>query len=80
SMYLMDYYTIPMSLAGLPALSVPCGFVTPPDGAHPLPLGLQLTTPLFEERTLLGIAHAYERATMHASVRPPIAANETARV
>ena len=33
SMYLMDYYTIPMSLAGLPALSVPCGWVTPPGGA-----------------------------------------------
>jgi aspartyl-tRNA(Asn)/glutamyl-tRNA(Gln) amidotransferase subunit A len=66
SMYLMDYYTIPMSLAGLPSLSVPCGFVTPPDGALPLPLGLELTAPLFEERRLLGAAHAYERATMHA--------------
>jgi len=71
SMYLMDYYTIPMSLAGLPALSVPCGFVTPADGARPLPLGLQLTTPLFAEPDLLGIAHAYERATMHARGSSP---------
>ncbi len=71
SMYLMDYYTIPMSLAGLPALSVPCGFVTPADGARPLPLGLQLTTPLFAEPALLGIAHAYERATMHARASSP---------
>ncbi len=63
SMYLMDYYTIPMSLAGLPALSVPCGFVTPADGTTPMPLGLQLTAPLFAERSLLGIAHAYESAT-----------------
>ena len=35
SMYLMDYYTIPMSLAGLPSLSVPCGWVTPADGKLP---------------------------------------------
>jgi aspartyl-tRNA(Asn)/glutamyl-tRNA(Gln) amidotransferase subunit A len=66
SMYLMDYYTIPMSLAGLPSLSVPCGYVTPSDGEKPLPLGLELTGPLFEERRLLGAAHAYERATRHA--------------
>jgi aspartyl-tRNA(Asn)/glutamyl-tRNA(Gln) amidotransferase subunit A len=66
SMYLMDYYTIPMSLAGLPALSVPCGWVTPPGGTVPMPLGLQLCAPLFAERLLLGAAHAYERATQHA--------------
>ena len=72
SMYLMDYYTIPMSLAGLPSLSVPCGFVTPEDGTLPLPLGLSLSAPLFAERTLLGIAHAYERGTQHAQAhRPP---------
>ncbi len=65
SMYLMDYYTIPMSLAGLPSLSVPCGYVTPPGGT-PLPLGLELSGPLYAERSLLGIAHAYERATEHA--------------
>ncbi|MDQ2908803.1 MAG: Asp-tRNA(Asn)/Glu-tRNA(Gln) amidotransferase subunit GatA [Candidatus Eremiobacteraeota bacterium] len=70
SMYLMDYYTIPMSLAGLPALSVPCGFVTPPGGDRPLPLGLQLATPLFEEGRLLGIAHAYEAATSHRHTAP----------
>jgi aspartyl-tRNA(Asn)/glutamyl-tRNA(Gln) amidotransferase subunit A len=66
SMYLMDYYTIPMSLAGLPSLSVPCGYVTPPGAAGPLPLGLELSAPLFAERALLGIAHAYERSTRHA--------------
>jgi aspartyl-tRNA(Asn)/glutamyl-tRNA(Gln) amidotransferase subunit A len=71
SMYLMDYYTIPMSLAGLPALSVPCGYVTPAGAAGPLPLGLQLTTPLFTERKLLDIAHAYERATRHAELQAP---------
>lgn len=71
SMYLMDYYTIPMSLAGLPALSVPCGWVTPSGSSAPLPMGLQLTAPLFEERRLLGAAHAYERATQHAIKHRP---------
>ena len=71
SMYLMDYYTIPMSLAGLPALSVPCGWVTPDGGSFPMPVGLQLCTPIFGEKLLLGAAHAYERATNHAAARKP---------
>jgi aspartyl-tRNA(Asn)/glutamyl-tRNA(Gln) amidotransferase subunit A len=72
SMYMMDYYTIPMSLAGLPALSVPCGWVTPAGGVEPLPLGLQLCAPLFAEALLLGAAHAYERVTMHATKHQPL--------
>ncbi len=71
SMYLMDYYTIPMSLAGLPALSVPCGWITPQGGRLPMPIGLQLCAPLFGEKLLLGAAHAYERATDHASAHLP---------
>jgi aspartyl-tRNA(Asn)/glutamyl-tRNA(Gln) amidotransferase subunit A len=77
SMYMMDYYTIPMSLAGLPALSVPCGWVTPPGPstgsgqARPMPMGLQLCAPLFAERALLGAAHAYERKTQHALTHKP---------
>ncbi|HVA33190.1 MAG TPA: amidase family protein, partial [Candidatus Baltobacteraceae bacterium] len=71
SMYLMDYYTIPMSLAGLPALSVPCGWVTPSDGGAPMPLGLQLCAPLFAEPLLLSAAHAYERSTQHATKYQP---------
>ena len=80
SMYLMDYYTIPMSLAGLPSLSVPCGYATPVGAAGPMPLGLELSGPLFAERALLGIAHAYERGTMHASKHtiPAIASVSTA--
>ncbi len=71
SMYLMDYYTIPMSLAGLPALSVPCGWTTP-DGANlPLPIGLQLCAPLFGEKLLLGAAAAYEGATNLALAHRP---------
>ena len=61
SMYLMDYYTIPVSLAGLPSLSIPCGSALPEGGSRPMPLGLQLASPLFTERALLGYAHAYER-------------------
>jgi aspartyl-tRNA(Asn)/glutamyl-tRNA(Gln) amidotransferase subunit A len=74
-MYLMDYYTIPGSLAGLPSLSVPCGAAVPEDGTRPMPMGLQLTAPLFAERALLGIAHAYERATLHAEKLTPVVLN-----
>jgi aspartyl-tRNA(Asn)/glutamyl-tRNA(Gln) amidotransferase subunit A len=72
SMYLMDYYTIPVSLAGLPSLSVPCGAVVPEGGTRPMPLGLQLASPLFTERAVLGYAHAYERATQHATKLAPV--------
>jgi len=60
-----------MALAGLPALSVPCGWATPEGGSLPMPLGLQLTTPLFAERLLLDVAHAYEAATGHAAAHRP---------
>jgi aspartyl-tRNA(Asn)/glutamyl-tRNA(Gln) amidotransferase subunit A len=71
SMYLMDYYTIPMSLAGLPALSVPCGWITPDGGELPMPMGLQFCAPLFAEKLLLGAAHAYETLTGHAKAHRP---------
>lgn len=67
SMYMMDYYTIPMSLAGLPALSVPCGWVNADGSGASMPMGLQLAAPLFGERELLGAAHAYEQATQWAA-------------
>jgi aspartyl-tRNA(Asn)/glutamyl-tRNA(Gln) amidotransferase subunit A len=57
-MYLNDIFTIPAPLAGLPALSIPCGF----DGKG-LPVGLQLTGPHFSEARLLGIAHRYQQAS-----------------
>jgi aspartyl-tRNA(Asn)/glutamyl-tRNA(Gln) amidotransferase subunit A len=56
-MYLNDIYTIGANLAGLPALSVPCGFV---DG---LPVGLQLVGPPLQEALLLKAAHYYQRET-----------------
>jgi aspartyl-tRNA(Asn)/glutamyl-tRNA(Gln) amidotransferase subunit A len=57
TMYLNDIYTIGANLAGLPALSVPCGFVD-----H-LPVGVQLIGPHFSETQLLSAAHAYQQVT-----------------
>jgi aspartyl-tRNA(Asn)/glutamyl-tRNA(Gln) amidotransferase subunit A len=57
-MYLNDIFTIPAPLAGLPALSVPCGF----DGRG-LPVGLQMMGPHFSEARLLGVAHRYQQAS-----------------
>jgi aspartyl-tRNA(Asn)/glutamyl-tRNA(Gln) amidotransferase subunit A len=57
TMYLNDIYTIGANLAGLPALSMPCGFI---DG---LPMGLQLIGPHFAEERILGAAHQYQLAT-----------------
>jgi aspartyl-tRNA(Asn)/glutamyl-tRNA(Gln) amidotransferase subunit A len=57
TMYLNDIYTIGANLAGLPAISIPCGFVTD------LPVGLQLVGPHFAEGAILNAAHAYQRET-----------------
>jgi aspartyl-tRNA(Asn)/glutamyl-tRNA(Gln) amidotransferase subunit A len=57
-MYLNDLYTISVNLAGLPGMSVPCGF-----GAHGMPVGLQLIGDYFSESAMLGIAHQYQQAT-----------------
>jgi aspartyl-tRNA(Asn)/glutamyl-tRNA(Gln) amidotransferase subunit A len=56
-MYLNDIYTIGANLAGLPAMSIPCGFV------GQLPVGLQIIGPHFAEAKLLNVAHAYQRET-----------------
>ncbi len=55
-MYLADVFTIPANMAGIPGISVPCGFS---DG---LPVGFQMLGRAFDEQTLLGAAHAYEQA------------------
>jgi len=57
-MYLNDIFTIPAPLAGLPGLSIPCGF-----DAKRLPVGLQLMGNYFSEARLLGAAHRYQQAT-----------------
>ncbi len=63
-MYLNDIFTIPAPLAGLPGLSIPCGF-----DAKGLPVGLQLMGDYFSEARLLNVAHRYQQATdWHARV------------
>ncbi|MBL9076256.1 MAG: Asp-tRNA(Asn)/Glu-tRNA(Gln) amidotransferase subunit GatA [Planctomycetes bacterium] len=66
AMYLCDALTVPASLAGLPALSQPCGYT-----AAGLPIGLQWTAPAFGEDRLLQVAGAFAAATDHHSRRPP---------
>ncbi len=66
SMYLSDIATIPVNLAGLPALSLNCGFV---DG---LPVGLQLIGRAFEEGTLLRTAFTYEQNTEWHKQKPKL--------
>src|SRR5271165_6330897 len=66
AMYLNDYCTVPMSLAGIPAISIPCGLSGDGDGGGPsvagLPIGLQIAGPAFSENRLLDAAHALEGA------------------
>lgn len=65
-MYLIDACTLPVNIAGLPGLSIPCGFS---DG---LPVGMQFIGPHFSEETLLKAAHAYEIATDWNKSRPTL--------
>jgi aspartyl-tRNA(Asn)/glutamyl-tRNA(Gln) amidotransferase subunit A len=68
-MYLTDIFTIPVNLAGLPGISLPCGF------AHGLPIGMQLIGKPFDEATVLRAAHWYEQSTEWHKQRPPIHGN-----
>ena len=58
AMYLSDIYTVGASLAGIPGISVPCGFTE-----NNLPVGLQILAPAYEEEKLLQIAHGYQKET-----------------
>jgi aspartyl-tRNA(Asn)/glutamyl-tRNA(Gln) amidotransferase subunit A len=70
AMYMADLYTVPGSLAGVPSMSIPCGF-----GAGPVnsrrPVGLQLIANYLQEARLLGVAHAYQQATDWHRRMPP---------
>jgi aspartyl-tRNA(Asn)/glutamyl-tRNA(Gln) amidotransferase subunit A len=70
AMYMADLYTVPGSLAGVPSMSIPCGF-----GAGPVngrrPVGLQLIANYCEEAKLLGVAHAYQLSTDWHRRLPP---------
>jgi aspartyl-tRNA(Asn)/glutamyl-tRNA(Gln) amidotransferase subunit A len=64
SLYLADVFTVPINLAGVPAISLPCGF------AGHLPIGLQFIGRHFDEATVLRAAQAYEYATHFHEKRP----------
>ncbi|MDO8629734.1 MAG: amidase, partial [Phycisphaerales bacterium] len=66
AMYLADIYTIAANLAGICAISLPCGF----DGQG-LPIGLQLMGPSFGEERILALAHQYQSRTDHHLKAPP---------
>ena len=66
SMYLNDVFTLPANIAGLPALSLPCGL------SEGLPVGLQVIANAFDERMLFRVAAAYERATRSDEHRPDL--------
>ena len=65
-MYLIDVCTVPANIAGLPGISVPCGF------SQGLPVGMQLIGPHLSEQRLLNIAYAYEQATSWHTERPEL--------
>jgi aspartyl-tRNA(Asn)/glutamyl-tRNA(Gln) amidotransferase subunit A len=62
AMYMSDYCTVPMPIAGIPAISIPAGIAQPDGGGPDLPVGLQITSPAFTESRLLDAAYAIEGA------------------
>jgi len=67
AMYLSDVCTLPVNVAGLPGLSIPCGF-----DSKGLPIGLQLIGKAFDEETLLRVAYSFEQATDFHMTRPTL--------
>jgi aspartyl-tRNA(Asn)/glutamyl-tRNA(Gln) amidotransferase subunit A len=65
-MYLDDLYTIPINLAGLPGMSIPCGF-----GNKGRPVGLQIVGNYFDEARMLSVAHAFQKSTDWHTRTPP---------
>jgi aspartyl-tRNA(Asn)/glutamyl-tRNA(Gln) amidotransferase subunit A len=65
-MYLSDIFTIPVNIAGIPALTLPAGFV------GGLPVGMQLMGRALSEETLLRIGHAFQQATQWHQQAPPL--------
>jgi aspartyl-tRNA(Asn)/glutamyl-tRNA(Gln) amidotransferase subunit A len=70
AMYLNDVLTIPVNMAGLPGMSIPCGL------SQGLPVGLQIIGKAFDEETILRVAHCYQRHTDFHTARPPLPLGE----
>jgi aspartyl-tRNA(Asn)/glutamyl-tRNA(Gln) amidotransferase subunit A len=70
-MYLADIFTVSINLAGIPGMSIPCGFTS-----NSLPIGMQLLAKPFNETTLLKTGHAYQQTTDYHTRRPPVCAVE----
>jgi len=68
-MYLADIFTVSVNLAGLPGISVPCGFT---EGSAGLPIGFQVIGRMFDEAMMLRVADTYERATSWATSVAPV--------
>ena len=68
TMYLSDIFTIPANLAGIPGISLPCGFTR-----EGLPIGLQILSDSFQEEKLLQVAAAYEHETDWHTQKPDLA-------
>ena len=62
AMYMNDFFTVPMSLAGIPAISIPAGTAAPEGGGPELPVGFQIAAPAFAEQRLLDAAYVLEQA------------------
>jgi aspartyl-tRNA(Asn)/glutamyl-tRNA(Gln) amidotransferase subunit A len=62
AMYMNDFFTVPMSLAGIPAISIPAGLAEPAGGGPRLPVGFQIAAPAFAEQKLLEASYALEQA------------------
>jgi len=71
SMYLADIFTLPASLAGVPALSVPCKTTKAADNTSALPVGLQLIAPAYREELLFQASSAWESMNPEAAMIPP---------
>ncbi|MEK7097671.1 MAG: amidase family protein, partial [Patescibacteria group bacterium] len=71
-MYLEDIFVTGASLAGLPAISIPCGFTKPEDGETEMPVGMQLIAGRFKEDLLMRVGYNYEKETEWNKRKPVI--------
>jgi len=71
-MYLADIFTGSINIAGVPAISIPCGFAKPKDGDIEMPVGMQIIGKQFNESLILQVANNYEKATDWHKQKPKI--------